>query len=179
MAVVTARNEIDRKLHRIVLESNPNEFVNNISLASFLEDQKLMEFSYSREGKIQYANADTIGYYVSYARTIGLLDDRLGSAKPKMDIRGLENFRQWLSDLVVQYLTEKNCSIEQIRSTVLSLLQSTPSKIPTPKNVNERIPNSPDLLFFKLSLKVISRLRPDVIKVQSRRVILLPKFFVD
>lgn len=174
MVMATRPNEVDRKLHRIVLESNPTEFASMITLAHHIEDLKLIEFSYSRGGKTQYSNAYTIRQYISFAQTIGLLDNDLETARTKKDIRSLENFQQWLSDVAVQFAIDRNCSIDQIRGAVQTLLQSSPSRLPTLENVRSRLTDPPDLDTFKLSAKIISLLRPNTFQIRARRVLLAP-----
>jgi hypothetical protein len=81
-AISTAPNAIDRKLHRITLETNPEVFKTFVSLARDIASKKPEEFSYQRFGKIEYAGADAIESYVSFAQDVGLIDGDLRIARP-------------------------------------------------------------------------------------------------
>lgn len=177
--ISTAPNEVDRKLHRIVLDSNPAQLTNMAALARFIEEEKHIEFSYSRAGKTEFSSANTIKTYVSYARAIGLLDGDLAPTQLKKDIRSLENFQQWLSNAVVQYLTDNNSAIPQIATVIQASLQNVPYTLPTPQNVYEWLKSPPPAPTFKLSLKIISLLRSSTLQVRSRRVILIPGAIED
>src|SRR6266853_3841236 len=120
-AISTTPNAIDRKLHRIVLDTNPDEFKSFVALGRQIAKSKPAEFSYQRFGKVEYAGAAAIESYVSFARDVGLVDGDLRVTRPKKEIRTLENFQQWLSDLTMQYLEGKNASLKQIEQAILDL----------------------------------------------------------
>lgn len=171
-AISTAVNEIDRKLHRIVLDTD-RELTTMMALARSLEEEKYDEFSYTRDEKTEYSSANTIHTYVSYARTIGLLNGNLEPTQPKSDVRSLENFQQWLSDTVVQFLSENNSSLPQIRDAMLAALGKIPRILPTLESVHARLTNPPPPLVFRFSLKIVTLLRPNALQLRSRRVILI------
>jgi hypothetical protein len=145
-------------------------------LSRFVQDQEYIEFSYSRAGETQFAGAGTIYRYVSYAKAIGLLDDTLASGKSKRDIRAFGDFQEWLSDLVVQHLNDNNCSVERIREAARALLTAKfPAQLPTPINVRTFLKNPLPPEVFRISLQLVSLLRPNALQVKSRQVILIPK----
>jgi hypothetical protein len=173
-AVPTGPTEIDRKLHLIVLQSSPGQFRNLIALARSIGEGQYEEFSYQRADKTEYSNAGTIRSYVAFARQIGLLGDNLGPMRNKSDITDLESFQQWLSDRVAQYLIDVGCPPAAISETIVGLLASTPPLLPSQENVRARLRNPPSEFDFRLCLKIVARFRPSVLKLVSRRVILMP-----
>ena len=178
-AVPTGVSEIDRKLHRVIMESNPTEFTNMMGLARSMAKVKHREFSYTRARKTKYSSADTIQSYISYARTVGLLDGNLSPTRPKGDVRTLENFQQWLSDTVVQYLADNNSAITRVEDEIRGMLQGVTIELPTQDNVYSRLQNPPPRQVFQMSLRIISRLRPIALRVRSRRIILIPGLIED
>lgn len=177
--ISTAPNEIDRKLHRILLDSNPKKFTTMMALGRSIAVKKYVEFSYLRGDETEFATPSTIQNYVGYARDIGLLDGNLASSRKKEDIRALENFQQWLSDTVSRFLSNTHCSIEHIRETGQRLLRATPCELPTQENVHADLENPPPLHTFRASLKILSLLRPGAIQVRSRRIVLIPGLVKD
>jgi len=172
--IPTAPNEIDRKLHRIALDTDPKRFTNMIAFARELESKKCIEFSYARSDKTEYSNAFTIQYYISYARQIGLIDGDLSLTRPKKDIINLENFQAWLSDIVFQYLNNNNSSVNEISEAIVDLFKLSPYKLSTQSNIHSQLKNPIPLHIFKISLKIVSRLRPKALFVRSRRMVLIP-----
>ncbi len=126
-AISTSPNAMDRKLHRVVLEADPNEFKTFVALARHIAKAKPLEFSYQRLGKTEYAGAEAIEQYISFSRDIGLVDGNIEITRPKKDVRSLESFQQWLGDLTLQYLEKKNASLKHIEQSVMDLLQGSPS----------------------------------------------------
>jgi hypothetical protein len=175
--IPTGPTEIDRKLHRVVLEANPGQFTNLIALARSIEQSRFPEFSYRRSDKTEYTNADTIASYVAFAREIGLLDENLGPTRPKGDVRALASFQQWLSDRVAQYLSDRGSSPGQIGNAVRRLLNANPAELPSQENIRARLSNPPSPTDFRVCLKIMALLRPKVLEVVSRRVVLVPGVF--
>ena len=172
--VATSPNEIDRKLHRIILDANPSEFTNMMALARSIAREKCVEFSYVRTGKTEHSGATTIQHYISYASEVKLLDGDFSPTKPKKDVRSLESFQQWLSDTVYQYLTDHACAVEQIADKTQFLLQAAPHKLPTPDKIRALIKSAPSAMVFRFSLKIVSILRPKAFQLKTRRIILIP-----
>jgi hypothetical protein len=99
-AIPTASNEIDRKLHRILLDSNSAVLTDMSALARSVQRERYPEFAYSRGGRKEFSSAGTIHRYVSFAKNVGLLDGNLASTRPKKEIRALEmNFSSGLAIL--------------------------------------------------------------------------------
>lgn len=172
MPTVTGSREIDRKLYRIVREADSSLHPTAIALGRALEKAEAAEFAYQRGRKTEYATANTVAEYVLYARDIGLLNGDLDVTRQKADVRSLENFQQWLGDIVIRYLRDNNASIDQLQSAVDSLLSSTPRELPTVDNVYKTLKSPPPKHTFRLSLKVISFLRPKALRLRSRRLII-------
>jgi len=172
-ATPTTVNEIDRKLHRIVLETDPRTLTTMMALARSVEQEQYEEFSYTRDEKTEYSSANTIHNYISYARTIGLLNGDLESNQAKSDVRSLENFQQWLSDTVVQFLNDNNSSIPKIKDAMQALLGGMPRILPTLENIHTQLTAPPPPPIFKQSLKIITLLRPNLLQVRTRRVVLI------
>ncbi len=143
MAVIsTTPNAIDRKLHRVVLDADPDEFKSFAALARHIAQNKAGEFSYLRFGQLVYAGAEAIETYVSFAHDIGLLDGDLRTTRPKKEIRALENFQQWLSDLTMQYLKARAASLKQIELAIRDLTQNSPCRLPTQENIRTKLEES-------------------------------------
>jgi hypothetical protein len=174
-SIHTPATSIDRKLHRVVLNSDPEYFKTAISLARTIADQNLAEFSYQRENKIRYATPMSISKFISYSREVGLLDENLASAQLKTDIRALDNFQSWLKNQVMIYLETNNASLENIKTSTLSLFTDTPYTLPTPVKVHEALKTSISLSSFRMSLKIISALSPKALKFSSRKLVIHPE----
>jgi hypothetical protein len=173
-AISTPSTAIDRKLHRIVLDANPSHSPNMVDLATAIKREKYQEFSYTRSGKTEFSSAAAIQKYVSYAHAIELLDSNLGSSRLKKDIRDLQSFQQWLGDAVLDYLSRKGCNTQQIGNVIEALLHAPPYKLPTREKVRSQFKDPPSEDFFRFSLKIVALLRPAVLLVKSRSVVLMP-----
>jgi hypothetical protein len=178
-AVSTAVNAIDRKLHRVVLDSDPDQFKTFAALSRHMTSAKPTEFSYQRFGKTEYSGAESIEGYVSFARDIGLLDGNLQPARPKKEIRGLESFQIWLGDLTMQYLDAKNASVTQIEQAMVDLMQGTPSRLPTQENIRSKLDSPPSPRNFRFALKITALLRSGVVSLASRRLVLIDGIVED
>lgn len=172
-AVSTVVNAIDRKLHRVVLESDPNQFKTFAALSRQIAVNKSAEFSYQRFGRTEHSGADAIEAYVSFAREVGLLDGNLELARPKKEIRALENFQSWLGDLTMQYLDAHNASVEQIRDAITELVHAAPSRLPTQENIRSKLAGAPSPRNFRFALKITALLRSGVVSLASRRLVLM------
>lgn len=178
-AVSTAINAIDRKLHRVVLDSDPNQFESFAALSRQIASDKSTEFSYQRFGKTEYSGAEAIEAYVSFARELGLLDGNLETARPKKEIRALENFQSWLGDLTMQYLDAKNASVQQIQQAITELVHASPSRLPTQENIRAKLNGPPSPRNFKFALKITALLRSEVVSLASRRLVLMSGIVED
>lgn len=177
-AIPSASTAIDRKLHRIVLESSAS-FASMMELAGEIRKNQHREFSYLREGKRLYSSPGAIQSYVSYARALGLLDENLDAARPKAEVRSLESFQQWLSNSVLDYLRSRNCDIQQIEGAVQTLLTSNPPVLPTQERVRSQFSSPPSAMFFRFSLATLALLRPAVLQTKARKTILMPGVFEE
>lgn len=169
----TTPSAIDRKLHRVVLEADPDQFKSFAALARQIAAGEPQEFSYQRFGKVEHAGADAIVTYVSFAHDIGLLDSDLRVTRPRKEIRALENFQPWLGDLTLQYLEAKNASLKHIEQAMQDLSQGSPCRLSTQENIRAKLDSPPSLHNFRLSLKILALLRSDAIGLVSRRVVLM------
>jgi hypothetical protein len=172
-AISTAPNAIDRKLHRVVLESDSAQFSSFAALGRHIAQAKSTEFSYLRFGKLEFAGAEAIENYVGFARDVGLVDGDLNPSRPKREIRSLENFQHWLGDLTMQYLEVKNASMAQIEQAAIDLSQGKPSRLSTQENIRGKLESPPSLRNFRFSLKIIALLRSNIMSVASRRLVLI------
>lgn len=172
--VQTPITSSDRKIHRVVLISDPNYFKNGISLAREIASRQLNEFSYQRDNKIRYATPLSITKFISYSREIGILDEDLRCTESKDDIKHMDNFQSWLKNQVMVFLETNNASLENIKAATLSLFSDTPYTLPTPVKVHEALKTSISLSSFRMSLKIISALSPKALKFSSRKLVILP-----
>jgi hypothetical protein len=172
-AVSTVINAIDRKLHRVILDSDPNQFKTFAALSRQIASNKSAEFSYQRFEKTEYSGAESIEAYVSFAREVGLLDGDLQTVRLKKEIRTLENFQSWLSDLTMQYLDANNASVQQIQQAIIELVQASPSRLPTQENIRAKLNDPPSPRNFRFALKITALLRSGVVSLASRRLVLM------
>lgn len=171
----TPITSVDRKLHRVVLSSDPDYFKNAISLAREIAGRQLNEFSYQRENKLKYATPLSITKFVAYAREIGLLDENLACTQLKDDVRSVENFQWWLRNQVMNYLETNIASLDHIKTATLSLLSDVPYTLPTPVKIHEVLKTSMSISSFRLSLNVISALSPRALLFSSRKLVIHPE----
>jgi hypothetical protein len=169
-----APQEIDRKLHRIVLESDPTRYPTASALGRALNEAKKAEFSYQRGGKTNYSAYGSIARYVLYGKEVGLLDGDLKSTIPKANISSLVSFQAWLTDSVMNYLKGKGASIDEIEDTLASMLAKPPFELPTFENLYSHLKAAPSRDYLRLSLRVLALLRPAIITLKSYRLIALP-----
>ncbi|HZD70174.1 MAG TPA: hypothetical protein VFA45_15145 [Actinomycetes bacterium] len=170
----TGPTEIDRKLHRIVLDASSGQFPNMISLSRSIGQSKPTEFSYRRLGRTEYSGAQAIAFYVAFAREIGLLDENLIPTRSKADVGTLKHFQPWLNDKVAEYLNGRGSSPDQLGDVVSRLLHHTPSKLPSQQNIRPMLENPPPSRFFQMSLRITALLRPRTLSVVTRRIVLVP-----
>lgn len=184
MAISTTPTEIDRKLHRIVAEADPDKHATAVSIARSLVSQRAPAFSYQRNGRTEHAGENTIAQYVVFAKKIGMLDGDLSPTRTKSEVRSLDNFQSWLSDLAIQFLDQNSASLDDIERITRQLLDQSPRRLPTIDNIHAAIQNPPgksgahpnvlgkeDL---RLSLKVVALLRPKALRLVSRRLVIVP-----
>ena len=171
----TVENEIDRKLRRILVEAGSGAYESIAKLSVHIEKQEFSEFSYQRDEKTHYSSWKTVRKYVVYAQALGLLREDLGPAKPRSLYDPLETFQNWLSDKVIAYLESKKASVQDINRAVAALLAELTPRLPTPDNVHEELGRPLSKEPFKFSLKVISLLRPNILKLRSRQLVFSSK----
>jgi len=174
----TNLNEIDRKLHAIVLEANSEIYGTMIGLARSLHDKNIRAFTYTRDSETITAKPQTIQTYINYSKKIGLLDADLNPAIQKDTVRTLDSFQRWLNDIVYDYLEEKNCSLNSIQETALKLLKLSKPEIPTTIKVYNKLQQQMDTSIskyeFNNSLKIMSIFRPDELSLKIRQIIIIP-----
>ncbi len=175
--IPTPKTSVDRKLHRIVLNSDSNYFKTAISLARTIADQNLEEFSYQRNNKILFATPVSISKFISYAREIGLLNENLDSTQPKADVRSTENFQWWVKSQVMIYLEKNNSSLEDIKKATLTLMGDLPYFLPSVDKIHDGLKTSISKTSFRTSLKIISALNPMALKFSSRKLVIHPDVF--
>jgi len=173
-AIRTARNAIDRKLHRIVMEADRVKFSNFIVLARHIAGNRYEAFSYPTEKGIRYAQPSTIATYVSFAQRLGLLDPDLAPARPKRDVRSRDGFHAWLGAKAMNYLEENNASLDGIYLATLGLFGKTPHELPTIENLRRELGTTIDADDLRKTLKVISLLRPQAFKIKMRQLYIHP-----
>jgi len=172
--IVTRPQEIDRKLHRIILEAKEKGFPNSTVFAAYLNKIKATEFSYQREDETRISKVSIIERFITFAQAIKLLNSNLKPSGTKKSLKDLGAFQNRLSNLVIQYLDSHFSSISDIKKCANILLQEKPPKVPTIKNVHDKLQNSPSLREFKDSVRIISKLRPKAFMLKSR-----PVFIID
>lgn len=171
--IPTPRTALDHKLHYIILASD-SSIRTMIGLAEKIADKKSDEFSYVRDEETQFVGATGIVPYVSYANTVGLLNEDLLSTRPKAEIKSLEHFQVWLSELVFEFLNSNGIGIPLIKSKIPDLFQQPPYKLPTLENVMPLVDSALQPKVLRLSLRIMALLRPNIIQFKSQTMILIP-----
>ena len=172
--ISTAQNAIDRKLHAVVLKSDPERLHTAIALAKSIEEDQVRAFQYEDNDGPKYVKASGIVRHVYFAREIGLLDGSLGITRPKSDIRALENFQSWLGDKVLSYLDSYGASLTEMSSATEVLFSSHPSRLPTLANMHQQLNTQMKIANMSVSLKILALLRPGAIRLLTRRLIVIP-----
>jgi len=170
--VPTPPTELDHKLHLVVREAAKRRYDSNAALATTIAELEAEAFSFMRRGEIEYCSPGTIAQYISFSRAISLLGDDLRPVKDRSFFSSLEKFQGWLGNKVLTYLGDARCSPEKIRDAVSDLLRQNPPQLPTPANVREKLGRPLTKKSFRYSLQIISLLRPHVLRIRSRQVVL-------
>jgi hypothetical protein len=170
----TSPTEVDRKLHRVVIRSGQVQASSQGVLAASVRDGDYAEFTYRRGDETLFSSADSIRFYVSFARTVGLLGEDFRPAEDKRKYSGLGNFQEWLGENVTEHLVSNGCSPDAINRAVEHLLKQTPATVPTPGSLRKELGNPLPDRVFRLCLKIESLLRPKVLELASRRLVLVP-----
>lgn len=180
-AIPTKINEVDRKLQSVVLTAARGKNVTASDLAEKLYEKQLESFSFFEHGTKKYKSQRSIVYYVGFARIVGLLDENFYLEKDVKLIRSLENFQDWLSDVILQYMNQKNSSLTNLSLAVQELFsQPQPYVSPYLNNVFGKIKRpKPSYRNFCVCLKIISLLRPDTLQIRSRRMLLMPDVLAE
>lgn len=175
-AIPTVQNAIDRKLHTIVMEADPQEFPSFIGLARHIEAKPDRAFSYPTQEGIRYARAVTIATYVTFAQKLDLLDADLAPTKPKKEVRSRESFQTWLGQKAVKYLETNNASLQELyRATERLLLQTPPRELPTIVNLRRELATTMTRDDLRWTLKAVSLVRPSAFIIRSRQLYIHPE----
>ena len=169
----TRPKEYDRKLLRIVKEAKKGNFRSALKLAESLEKAEADEFSTKRAGVKKVSSAATIEKFVTYAQVISLLDSKFKPEKPPKDLDNIGGFQDKLSNNVIDYLKRNHSYQKEIIEVVNKFLEENPPIVPTIKNVHGKLQGPPPLDHFEYSVKIISRLRSGVFKLQSKPVFII------
>jgi hypothetical protein len=155
---------IKEKMHQIAILSNEENLGSSHLLGSVILNKKLPEFSYIRNGSVQYCDLPTIKDYINFSVDLGILNRNYGLTINKPQILNLENFESWASDLVIGYITSHNFSIDQILLATNDLINNR-KILPTTGKLFESLNPSTSRRKFVWSLIFLSDTRPSLIDV--------------
>jgi hypothetical protein len=158
----TAR--IDHKLFRVVREAAKRRHRDLAELARRVAGGDFVEFSYQRDGVRRQAGWRTVRRYAGLARTLGLL----GDGRSPADAAG---FGSWLADRTMRYMQRHRMSATAIRGAVRRLLHGAPSRLPTPDHVYRELDRPVPRQTFLSCLKLVALLRPGVLVLKTRRLV--------
>jgi hypothetical protein len=165
---VEAAARIDRKLFRIVSEAGKRGPRDLADLARRIAGQQFVEFSYQRAGERRYSGWRTVRRYAGLARTLELLDAAFEPAGSFSDAAG---FRSWLGDRTMRYMQRRKMSATAIRGAIRRLLAETPPRLPAPDHVYRKLDRPVPRQTFLSCLKIVALLRPEVLVLKSRRLV--------
>lgn len=167
-AIATGPRELDRKMYRVFHEADPQVFGNTTMFSEFLRRRGFVEFSYRREGESVMSTASTIERYIVYAQVISLIDRALVPSVEKAEVAELADFQGWLATRALDYLNQRKCTAEKIKSVARMLLGENPPRLPTVANIHEKLVSLIDRRAFEYSVRIVARLRPANFRLWSR-----------
>ena len=160
---------IDHKLFRVVREAARREPRDLAELARRIAGGSFVEFSYQRDGERHHAGWRTVRRYAGLARKLELLDAALEPAGSFADLAG---FRSWLGDRTMRYMQRNRMSATAIRGAVQQLLSETPPRLPAPDHVHRKLDRPVPRQTFLSCLKIVALLRPGVLVLKTRRLVI-------
>ncbi|MHC4133965.1 MAG: hypothetical protein ACYTDU_00690 [Planctomycetota bacterium] len=163
-----AAARIDHKLFRIVREARKRRPRDLAELARRVAGQSFVEFSYQREGERRYAGWRTVRKYAGLALTLELLDAGLEPAGSFADPAA---FRSWLGDRTMRYMQRNRVSATAIRGAIQQMLRETPPRLPVPDHVHRQLGRPVPRETFLSCLKIVALLRPGVLALKTRRLV--------
>jgi len=166
---VEAAARIDHKLYRVVREAAKRRHKNLAELARRVAGGSFVEFSYQRDGERHHSGWRTVRRYAGLARTLELLDAALEPAGSFADAAG---FRSWLGDRTMRYMQRNRMSATAIRGAVQQLLRETPPRLPAPDHVHRQLDRPVPRGTFLICLKIVALLRPGVLVLKTRRLVI-------
>jgi len=169
---VEATARIDHKLFRVVREAAKRQPKDLAELARRVADGSFVEFSYERDGVRHHAGWRTVRRYAGLAFTLGLLDDGLQPAAPSGSLADAAGFRSWLGDRTLRYMQRNRMSATAIRGAVQQLLHETPPRLPGPDHVYRELDRPVPRQTFLSCLKIVALLRPGVLVLRTRRLVI-------
>jgi hypothetical protein len=165
---VEATARIDHKLFRIVREAGKRRPRDLAEFARRVAGQSFAEFSYQREGERRHAGWRTVRRYAGLARKLELLDAALEPAGSFADPAG---FQSWLGDRTLRYMQRHAMSATAIRGAIQQLLRETPPRLPAPDHVHRQLDRPVPRATFMVCLKIVALLRPRVLVLKTRRLV--------
>lgn len=163
-----AAARIDRKLFRIVREAGRQRPRDLTDLARRIAGRRLAEFSYRRGGQRRYSGWRTVRRYAGLARTLELLDAELAPTASFADPGG---FGDWLAERTLRFMQRRKISATAIRGAVRQLLGETPPRLPGPDHVHRRLDRPVPRETFLACLKIVALLRPRLLVLKTRRLV--------
>lgn len=151
---------IDRKLHRIVLSSNKAKYQSGAALSRAIADHEYVEFSYTRGGKENFCDWETVRSYISFAQEVGILAPDFGAAAPKSRLQSLSAFRGWSGDLLLQFAKANGFGVDKLEAAVTRLVKEK-QQFPTTRSLYAELKiTTVGEQTFRWALTLQSLLRP-------------------
>jgi hypothetical protein len=166
---VEAAARIDHKLFRIVREAAQRRHRDLAELARRIAAGRFVEFSYQRDGVRRHAGQRTVRRYAGLALALGLLDEGL---RPTGSPGDPVAFARWLGDRTMRYMQRHRMSATALRDAVRQLLREAPPRLPTPDHVYRALDRPVARQMFQSCLRIVALLRPDVVVLRTRRLVI-------
>ena len=82
-------------------------------------------------------------------------------------------YQGWLGDRTIRYMQRHGMSATALRSAVRRLLQEAPPRLPAPDHVYRELGRPVPRQTFLSCLKIVALLRPGVLVLKTRRLVLV------
>jgi len=128
----------DSKLYRVFVEAGKAKFASQRALATHIFAQERDEFSYTRNGRKEYSNWQSIVGYVSLLVRLGMLDDNLQTFVPVKGVT-LRGFARTLAEKAVEFADSHGFGLKQIDQKILDHMARRPAVLPTPFNLYDSL----------------------------------------
>jgi hypothetical protein len=168
----------DSKLFALFKVAGERKYASKRDLAREVEQRKLVDFSFEKDGVRVYMNANSIVEYVSFSVNLGLLEEDL---TPYIETKEVtwQGFEWSLADKVEDFAATAGFPDQTVREAVKNLISRSPARIPTPRAVHTAIQAKCEYHVFYKAVTVESYQSRLKYQVRSRSTFLMDDIFSD